>query len=161
MGTLGFSYVGLAFLLMLFVPNLLWVKAQPEGYSARREPALLRFLERAGQAGCTCAALCFQDLNLRPWSAWSLWLAGAFGLMLLYELWWVRYLKSPRRLEDFYSGLLGISLAGATLPVLAFLLLGVYGRLLWLVVPAALLGVGHIGVHLSHWRELKAQKKNP
>ena len=40
MGTLGFSYVGLAFLLMLFVPNLLWVKAQPEGYSARREPAL-------------------------------------------------------------------------------------------------------------------------
>ena len=53
MGTLGFSYVGLAFLLMLFVPNLLWVKAQPEGYSARREPALLRFLERAGQAGCT------------------------------------------------------------------------------------------------------------
>ena len=69
--------------------------------------------------------------------------------------------KAGEENQDFYSGLLGISLAGATLPVLAFLLLGVYGRLLWLVVPAALLGVGHIGVHLSHWRELKAQKKNP
>lgn len=154
MGTLGFSYVGLAFLLMLFLPNLLWTRAQPEGYSAQGESRTLRFLERAGEAGCTCAALCFQDLNLRPWSPWSLWLLAAFGLMVLYELWWLRYFKTPRRLEDFYSGFWGIPLAGATLPVLAFLLLGVYGRLLWLILPAAVLGVGHIGVHLGHWREL-------
>lgn len=154
MGTLGFSYVGLAFLLMLFLPNLLWTRAQPEGYSAQGESRTLRFLERAGEAGCTCAALCFQDLNLRPWSPWSLWLLAAFGLMVLYELWWLRYFRSPRRLEDFYSGFWGIPLAGATLPVLAFLLLGVYGRLLWLIFPAVLLGVGHIGIHLGHWREL-------
>ena len=28
----GFSYVGLCFLLMLFVPNLLWTKQMPKDY---------------------------------------------------------------------------------------------------------------------------------
>lgn len=155
MGTWGFSYIGLAFLIMLLLPNLLWIRAQPQGYSAQDENRVLQGLERAGEIACTGAALCFQDLNLRPWSSWSWWLVGAFGLMVLYELWWVRYFRSPRRLEDFYSSLFGIPVAGATLPVLAFLLLGLYGRLLWLVMAALVLGVGHIGIHLGHWRELR------
>lgn len=158
MGTFGFSYVGLVFLLMVFLPNLLWARAQPQGYSAQEENRVLQTLERAGQVACTGAALCFQDLNLRPWSLWSLWLVGAFGLMILYELWWVRYFRGPRRLEDFYSSILGIPLAGATLPVLAFLMLGAYGRLLWLILAALVLGVGHIGIHLEHWRALGQSK---
>lgn len=60
MGTLGFSYVGLAFLLMLFVPNLLWVKAQPEGYSARREPALLRFWSGPGRRAAPAPPCAFK-----------------------------------------------------------------------------------------------------
>jgi hypothetical protein len=36
-GHLGFSYVGLVFLMMLFVPNLIWKKRQPQGYSAENE----------------------------------------------------------------------------------------------------------------------------
>ncbi len=31
MGHLGFSYVGLIFLAMLFVPNIIWAKNQPQG----------------------------------------------------------------------------------------------------------------------------------
>lgn len=31
MGHLGFSYVGFLYLLMLFVPNILWAKRRPEG----------------------------------------------------------------------------------------------------------------------------------
>lgn len=27
----GFSYVGLIYLLMLFVPNIIWTKCKPEG----------------------------------------------------------------------------------------------------------------------------------
>lgn len=155
MGTFGFSYVGLAFLVMLLLPNLLWTRAQPKGYSAQGENRVLQGLERGGEITCSAAALCFQDLNLRPWSLWSLWLVGAFGLMVLYELWWVQYFRSPRRLEDFYSSMLGVPVAGATLPVLAFLLLGLYGRLLWLILAALVLGVGHIGIHLEHRRALR------
>ena len=32
--TLGFSYVGLIFLLMLFIPNILWSRKKPLGYSS-------------------------------------------------------------------------------------------------------------------------------
>lgn len=74
--------------------------------------------------------------------------------MLLYELWWFRYFRSQRKLSDFYSSFLFIPLAGATLPVLAFFLLGIYGRVFWMLIAAVLLGIGHIGIHLQHKREL-------
>lgn len=74
--------------------------------------------------------------------------------MALYELWWLRYFKSPREERDFYSSLLGIPVAGATLPVLAFLLLGIYGKVLWMLLSALILAVGHIGIHLQYRQAL-------
>ena len=50
--------------------------------------------------------------------------------------------------------LLFIPLAGATLPVIAFLLLAVYGKNPVLGAAAVILGVGHIGIHLQHRREI-------
>jgi hypothetical protein len=134
MGHLGFSYVGLIFLLMLTVPNLIWSKHQPKDYDAKGENRILLILERAGQVLVTCTALIFSDFNLRPWSPWTLWLIGAAVLMLLYEGWWVRYFKSKKTLADFYSSFCGVPLAGATLPVAAFFLLGVYGKVVWLMI---------------------------
>lgn len=75
--------------------------------------------------------------------------------MAMYELWWIRYFRSERKLSDFYSDFLFIPLAGATLPVLAFFLLGIYGRVIWMLIAAALLGIGHIGVHIQHRREIE------
>ena len=155
-GHFGFSYIGLLFLLLLFIPNLLWAKRKPQGYTAEAENKALLFLERAGEALTCCCALIFSDFNLRGWSPWSWWLAAALFLMLLYELWWLRYFRSPRRLSDFYSSFFGIPLAGATLPVLAFFLLGIYGRVLWMLIATVLLGIGHIGIHLQHKRALSA-----
>lgn len=83
---------------------------------------------------------------------WRLWLAVSFLLMLLYECWWLRYFRSPRTMMDFYSSLLGIPVAGASLPVMAFLLLGVYRKSPLLAASSALLGIGHIGIHLQHRR---------
>ncbi len=48
---------------------------------------------------------------------------------------------------DFYSSLLGVPVAGATLPVAAFFLLAIYGRNIFLVLAVMILGVGHIGIH--------------
>lgn len=157
LGNFGFSYVGLLFLLMLFIPNLLWTGKKPRGYSSAGENRVLLLLERAGEALTCCCALIFSDFNLREWTGWSWWLAAAFGLMILYELWWVRYFRSPRELSDFYSSFLFVPLAGATLPVLAFFLLGVYGRVGLMMLAALVLGVGHIGNHWQHRKELSAQ----
>ncbi len=153
-GTLGFSYVGLVFLVMLFVPNLLWARSKPQGYSPAEESRALRLCERTGEALTCACALIFSDFNLRPWSPWCWWLAAAFALMALYDMWWVRYFRSSRTLSDFYSSFFGVPLAGATLPVLAFFLLGVYGRVALMLAAALLLGIGHIGIHHQHQKKL-------
>ncbi len=153
MGHLGFSYVGALFLIMLFVPNALWARKKPQGYSSEHESRILLAFERAGEVLTTACALIFDDFNFHGWSCWTWWLAAAFLLMILYELWWARYFRGGRRMADFYSSFLGIPLAGATLPVAAFFLLGVYGTVVPMMAAAAVLGIGHIGIHLQHSRK--------
>ena len=153
---MGFSYVGLLFLLLLIIPNLIWTKKQPQGYEAKNENKILLCFERIGEVLTTICALFFSDFNLHTWSSWSWWLIAALALMMLYELWWIRYFSSKRTLADFYSSFLRIPVAGATLPVIAFFLLGVYGKVLWMMIASTILGIGHIGIHLQHRREVAA-----
>lgn len=157
MGHLGFPYVGVFYLLLLFAPNLIWAQHQPEGYETQSENPTLLLFERTGQVCVTCCAVIFSDFNLRPWTPWSLWLAASALLMALYEAWWIRYFRSPKRLTDFYRSLLGIPAAGATLPVLAFLMLGIYGKVVWMILSAVILGIGHIGIHLQHRGQLEKE----
>ena len=152
MGHFGFSYVGLVFLLALFIPNLFWTQHKPKDYDPSGENRVLLAFERVGQVWVTCVALVFRDFNWRPWSAW--WLVGAVALMVLYEVWWLRYFRSEKTMRDFTAGLLGVPVAGATLPVLAFLLLGIYGKVVWLALGVVILSIGHIGIHLQHRREV-------
>lgn len=154
MGHFGFSYMGLFYLILLFAPNLILTRNKPEGYETLSESPALGVLEQIGEASVTCCAVIFQDFNPRPWSGWSLWLAASLVLMALYEVWWVRYFRSPKTQADFYSSLLGVPVAGATLPVLAFALLGIYGRVIWMLLAVTVLGIGHIGIHLQHRRQL-------
>ncbi len=152
----GFSYVGLIFLIMLFVPNFFWTRNKPQDYEkyAKNENKILLGFERVGEVLVTALSLIFSGFNIGTLSEWSLFLLAAFLLMLLYELWWVRYFRSKKTMRDFYSSLLDIPVAGATLPVLAFLLLGVYGKNPFMIAAIIILGIGHIGIHLGHLREI-------
>ena len=149
-GHIGFSYTGLVFLAMLFIPNIIWTGKTPQGYSAEHENKILLLLERAGEALTCCCALIFSDFNLHAWTVWSWWFVAAFVFMVMYELWWIRYFRSERKLSDFYSSFLGIPVAGATLPVIAFFCLGIYGKVVWMLISTAILGIGHIGIHWQH-----------
>lgn len=148
----GFSYLGLFYLLLLFVPNLLWAKRKPQGYdrSVGEEKKILLVLERTGEVLVCGSVLVFSDFYGNRITPWSLWLLLSLGFMALYELYWVRYFRSRRTMSDFYSSFLGIPVAGATLPVLAFFLLGIYRRNPFLMAASAILGIGHIGIHLGH-----------
>ncbi len=152
----GFSYVGLIFLIMLFVPNFFWTRNKPQDYEkhTKNENKILLGFERVGEVLVTALSLIFSDFNIGTLSAWSLILLAAFLLMLLYELWGVRYFRSKKTMRDFYSSLLHIPVAGATLPVLAFLFLGVYGKNPFMIAATIILGIGHIGIHLGHLREI-------
>lgn len=153
----GFSYVGALFLLLLFVPNLFWARNKPIGYeqSIMDENRFLLILERIGEIFVTCTALIFSGFNFQPLSLWSLWLAAAVLCIILYEIWWIRYFRSSKALADFYSSLCGIPVAGAVLPVTAFLLLGIYGKNPILIGADILLGIGHIGIHLQHLKKCR------
>ena len=155
MGHLGFSYVGVIYLLMLFIPNIIWSKNQPAGYDSENENKIFIMFERIGQVLVSCMVLIFRDFNIHTFSIWSIWFIVSFIFMLLYEYWWVRYFKSSKTLKDFYSPLFGIPVAGATLPILGFLFLGIYGKVIWLIISTIILGIGHIGIHLKHLKELQ------
>lgn len=105
LGHLGFSYIGLIYLLMLFIPNIIWTKHQPEYYDYSNENKLLLLFERIGQVAVTCCALIFADFNITTFSLRSIWLIVSFILMILYEIYWVRYFTGEHTLKNFYRSL--------------------------------------------------------
>ena len=157
----GFCVTGFLFLLMLFIPNIYWgMKAKPEGYDeeAKKENKILLLFERTGEVLVTCSLLIFPAINpylkSLPEGVFFDWriimCVAALVLMILYECYWIRYFRSQRTLRDQYSSFAGFPLAGATLPVLAVLLLGLYSMNLIIICSAVILGIGHIGIHLMH-----------
>lgn len=153
---LGFSYVGLIYLIMLYIPNVIWSKNLPENYDkyVKNENKILLFFERIGEVLLTCLVVIFTDFNINKISFWTMILFISFVLMILYEVSWIKYFKSNRKMKDMYSSILGIPVPLAFLPVLAFLLLGIYGKNIWLIISTIILGIGHIGIHLNHKKEV-------
>lgn len=161
----GFSYIGLIWQIMTFVPNLLWTRNRPKDYEKYvvKENKVLLALERAGEFIVTPTALLFADFNYKGWNFWAVVLLISFACMVLYEIFWIRYFMSEKTMQDFYRGILGIPVAGATLPVLAFFLLGIYGGNILMIIGSVILGIGHIGIHLQHRKEAYGpeQKNKP
>ena len=153
----GFSYIGLIYLLMLYIPNIIWGNNLPKDYEkyVKNENKVLLTLERIGEVLVTVIVPIFKDFNINNISYWSILLLVSFLLMILYEIYWIRYFKSNRTMKDMYSSILGIPVAGATLPVFAFFLLGIYGKNIFLIVSIIVLGIGHIGIHVNHSKEIK------
>lgn len=161
---LGFCVSGFILLVMLFVPNIIWANGKkPKDYdqTKRRESKVLLIFERIGEVAVTASLLIFPSINPLivklpdgVYFGWNLvLLIESLILMILYECYWIRYFKSPRVTKNMYSSYLGFPIAGATLPVLAVILLGVYSKNLVLLASAVILGIGHIGIHLVHKRE--------
>jgi len=157
----GFSYVGLIYIAMLLIPNFIWAKNKPKDYDryVGNENKFLGILERIGEAGNMVLVLIFSDFNIRPFTVWSVWLIASFILMVLYELYWVRYFRSPKTMADMYSSFAGFPVAGASLPCIAFFCLGLYGSNIFLIVSTLILSAGHIGIHIMHRNEVVPKKK--
>lgn len=158
MGHFGFSYMGIIFLLLLMVPNLIWTKHQPKGYDVGHENKILGLFERVGEVLVSAVALIFSDFNFQGWNLWGIWLLLALLFMTFYELWWIRYFRSDKELKDMYCSFGIIPVAGASLPIIAFIFLGIYGRVIWMILSVIILGIGHIGIHLQHQKEIGGKK---
>ncbi|MEG0176843.1 hypothetical protein [Anaerorhabdus sp.] len=157
-----FSYVGLIFLVMLIIPNIIWSKNLPKDYDkySKNENKLLLVFEKTGEVLVTCSALIFTNFNPNQLSMSPIILLFIFILMILYEVYWIKYFKSNKTMKDLSSSLLGIPVAGATLPALSFFLLSVYGNNILLMIAAIIFRIGHIGIHLNHYKELSSEIVN-
>lgn len=158
MGHFGFSYMGIIFLLLLIVPNLVWTKHQPKGYDPSHENKILGLFERVGEVLVSAVALIFSDFNFQGWNLWSIWLLLALLFMAFYEIWWIRYFRSNKELRDMYRSFGIIPVGGATLPVIAFIFLGIYGKVIWMILSVIILGIAHIGIHSQHQKEIEGEK---
>ena len=152
----GVSVTGIVFLLMLFIPNIIWGRNQPAGYeeSAKHENKIFLGLERTGEALVSTLLLIDRRLDKFSISPRLGYIILALVLMVLYELYWIKYFRSSRTLGDMYSDYCGFPLAGASLPVFAVFLLGIFACNAFLIAASIILGIGHIGIHLMHKREL-------
>ena len=161
---IGVSVTGILFLIMLFVPNILWAHGrQPEGYEqyAKNENRILLVFERVGEVSATCLLPIFASTNPHikklPEGVFFEWksilLLTAFVLMLFYEGFWIRYFRSSKTMKDYYASFAGFPVAGASLPVIALFLLGLYAQNLLLMASSVILGTGHLGIHLAHKKE--------
>jgi hypothetical protein len=158
LGHFGFSYIGLIYMIALQIPTIKWAMRKPEGYNSSGENKILLIFERTGQVLCTASILFFSDYNPKMLEWWTVWFILSVILMLLYEIYWIRYFKSKQTVNDFYRSFLGIPAPGAILPVATFLLLGIYGKVILLVLSAIILGIGHIGIHLQHIKQIQNKK---
>lgn len=77
--------------------------------------------------------------------------------MVLYEVAWARYFAGGGTLAGMYQPLGPIPVPIASLPVAAFVLLGVWYQSPVAVTSAVILGIGHIGIHLGHLSELQGR----
>ncbi|MPW27336.1 hypothetical protein GC105_16340 [Alkalibaculum sp. M08DMB] len=140
---------------MLIIPNTIWSKNQPTDYDNSQENKIFLLCERVGQVCCTCSLLIFSNYDIVHFSTWGLWLLASFLVMILYEICWIRYFTNDYIVANFYRSIFGIPIPLAILPVMAFLLLGIYGKVVWLVVSAIIFGIGHIGIHIQHLKAIK------
>lgn len=141
------SVIGIIYLLMLFVPNMIWTKYQPVGYNQSQENKFLLICERSGQVLVTLFSIViFNKID----SLSFIWLLLSIIFMFLYECFWICYFRSDKYLTDFYRSLLGIPVPGATLPIFAFFLLSIYHVNIPLMISVVILAIGHIGIHLQH-----------
>lgn len=154
-GTLGFSYTGLIFLCCLLIPNIIYANNLPKDRFHIEENRALLIFERAGQVFTFALLLIFDDLNVHSVNLWTLWLGGALLLMVAYIICWVRYFTGNHVLADMYRPFLGIPLPLAVLPVAAVFLLAVYGKVIWIGMAGAVLGIGHIGVTARNRQAVK------
>ncbi len=169
---IGISISGIIFLIMLFVPNIIWARrGQPEGYAeqAKKENRVLLTLERIGEVLVSTCLVVFPaiDPHVRYFRGNGvffeyrviIWLT-AFVLMVLYECYWIRYFRSKKTLSDLYSSFAGYPVAGASLPVIAVLLLGIHAGNLIIIASSIVLGIGHIGIHLEHKKNIPDESKS-
>ena len=137
---MGFSALGLALSLVIFVPSLLLLRFPPRpGLPTGVVPRALEMLERAGQALCVTVPAITVGSSVRWW-----WLVPVVVFVAAYWILWGRFFVTGRPLSSLFGPVWGVPVPMALLPVAAFLAGAVWLANPWVALSAAVLAAGHI-----------------
>lgn len=146
---MGFSLLGLAVSLAIFLPNLLLIPFPPRPkLESPAVPRVLLVFERAGQALC----MTVPAITATGATAWG-WAVPVALAVLAYGALWIRYLRRGRPASALSDTVLGIPVPMALAPVAAFLGTAAWLQNPWIALAAVVLAVGHIPTSLLAARD--------
>lgn len=146
---MGFSLLGLAVSLAIFLPNLLLIPFPPRPkLESPAVPRVLLVFERAGQALCmTVPAITAAGPIARGWAVPVVLAVLAYGAL------WIRYLRRGRPASALFDTVFGIPVPMALAPVVAFLGAAAWLQNPWIALAAVILAIGHIPMSLLAARD--------
>ncbi|WP_312674877.1 hypothetical protein [Microbacterium sp.] len=146
---MGFSVLGLAVSLAIFLPNLLLIPFPPRPkLESPAVPRVLLVFERAGQALC----MTVPAITAAGPIAWASAVPVALSV-LAYGALWIRYLRRGRPGSALFDTVFGIPVPMALAPVAAFLGTAAWLQNPWIALAAVILAIGHIPTSLLAARE--------
>jgi len=140
---MGFSLTGLFVAISLLAPNLLMIIFPPINMPTELADAGVIFtvLERVGQVACVVLLVILKNnFSNRSIDIW--FISAAFCIVAYYSL-WVRYVVAGRDFSTLFS-FMSIPIPMAILPIIAFALLSMWGKSIWLGLASTIFAVGHI-----------------
>ncbi|MEV8172773.1 hypothetical protein [Microbacterium sp. NPDC077486] len=141
---MGFSLLGLAVSLAIFLPNLLLIPFPPRPkLESPAVPRVLLVFERAGQALC----MTVPAITAAGPIAWG-WAVPVGVSVLAYWVLWIRYLRRGRPASALFDTVFGIPVPMALAPVAAFLGTAAWLQNPWIALAAVILAIGHIPTSL-------------
>lgn len=155
----GFSWLGVAFVVTLFVPDIVWARNRPGGPEPQATSSMALGLERLGQILVCAALITCEPLQIGAFDPASWLVVGAAALMAAYEVWWAKYFRKHRNEPGFFGGSLYIPIGGALLSITSLLLLGIYARDLLSIAAVAVLGIGRVAVDQEHRKQARMHRE--
>lgn len=150
MDRFGFSWIGVVFLAVFFLPNMIRMAKTRSAYPPESVNMRSAGLERLGIVLMCAAAITCAPLQLSTDMPHPELLIGATVIAAGYLIWWF-WSAAKRKSEKDEPSCGGVPLPGALAATCAFLLLGFYAQDLLLIVCTLFFTIGDIGVR----RELK------
>jgi hypothetical protein len=141
---MSFSIPALIVLLVILIPNLLFLVFPPKDMPGQLKNGgvLLNIMEQGGRI-LFFVIFPFTARTTAP-VGFSLYLCLAILFAFLYELLWLRYFHNQRAFRCLFGPVLGIPVPMALFPILSFAFAAGWLSAYWALIPLAAFGIGHI-----------------
>lgn len=151
---MGIDYKGILAVLLLLLPNVLFYisppQAVPENLSS--PPAIFTVIEQAGRILCLVVPIVFGKKIAEQKYSWLVILMAA--CLLIYYVCWISYFANGREYFYLFKPMGFIPIPMAVFPLMYLILLGIWVKSPFFIVPAILFSAGHLVISWNTYIQL-------